>query len=615
MDSSINEWIDTFITGYKKSIANKKNKGIMKMQEGKAPLSFQGYNTLCETFCTIQPQGRRFNADEVIFGWVYTTLSWNTMGRSHSVGGLMLQHIRWKDDCLVITFAKSKCDQTGEGLSNDKHVYANPLVPYICPVLSLAVMIFTKHRGENLNNHKLFGGLDPENRFSKILKSMLEEIPEEVNLGAPRNDLGSHSQRKGSITYFLGFSIISAVQAYLRAGWSLGNVQDRYIFGGAGGDQLVGRAVCGLPINNIDFATLPPHFRKEDLEELNQIGWTNILPDYENFPKCFQPIVPFLLASLIYHWKYLLKSFGPGNSLFNQPFSTRIFETNLGVGTIFQLFRDRILLGKNYCEDTKLQATGIPDHLSIAHEVKNLVDCVRRFEDEALPELKNAIISKIEEVPENVKSIIMENFTIEGVVPVNMSDIQRVISEAKAEILSKVSHIEINTALPQEDTVAITSTHRFDYFTWGGKIRMIPRNFIFPNSTVKTMWDLWFHGNEKEKIQPYKNLVQNIKDLEQKTTRNKVHRTNKVMMTLLKIAVEKELIDSTKDISKMTQAESDHVFDCTFPVLINICYGSNGHMRPYDIHCDTIADLIYKREKKNSFKRKRNDFEEEIEEI
>jgi len=38
-------------------------------------------------------------------------------------------------------------------------------------------------------------------------------------------------------------------------------------------------------------------------------------------------------------------------------------------------------------------------------------------------------------------------------------------------------------------------------------------------------------------------------------------------------------------------------------------------MRPYDIHCDTIADLIYKREKKNSFKRKRNDFEEEIEEI
>jgi len=87
------------------------------------------------------------------------------------------------------------------------------------------------------------------------------------------------------------------------------------------------------------------------------------------------------------------------------------------------------------------------------------------------------------------------------------------------------------------------------------------------------------------------------------------------MMTLLKIAVEKELIGSTEDISKMTQAESDHVFDCTFPVLINICYGSNGHMRPYDIHCDTIADLIYKREKKNSFKRKRNDFEEEIEEI
>lgn len=45
------------------------------------------------------------------------------------------------------------------------------------------------------------------------------------------------------------FVVISAVQVYLRAGWSLGNVQDRYIFAGPGGDQLVGRAVCGLPID------------------------------------------------------------------------------------------------------------------------------------------------------------------------------------------------------------------------------------------------------------------------------------------------------------------------------------------------------------------------------
>ena len=46
--------------------------------------------------------------------------------------------------------------------------------------------------------------------------------------------------------------MVSAVAVYLRAGWSIGNTQDRYIFSGAGSDQIVGRAVCGLPIQSMD---------------------------------------------------------------------------------------------------------------------------------------------------------------------------------------------------------------------------------------------------------------------------------------------------------------------------------------------------------------------------
>ena len=45
-----------------------------------------------------------------------------------------------------------------------------------------------------------------------------------------------------------------------RAGWSLGSVQSRYVFEGAGGDQFVGRAATGLSTNDPDFAILPPHF-------------------------------------------------------------------------------------------------------------------------------------------------------------------------------------------------------------------------------------------------------------------------------------------------------------------------------------------------------------------
>ena len=55
--------------------------------------------------------------------------------------------------------------------------------------------------------------------------------------------------------------MVSDVAVYLRAGWSIGNTQDRYVFSGAGSEQIVGRAVCGLPIQSMDFAILPPHFQ------------------------------------------------------------------------------------------------------------------------------------------------------------------------------------------------------------------------------------------------------------------------------------------------------------------------------------------------------------------
>jgi hypothetical protein len=60
-------------------------------------------------------------------------------------------------------------------------------------------------------------------------------------------------------------------------GWSIGTVQDRYITTGAGADQKVGRAVCGLPSTEISFATLPPHFYPETSEVLQTIGWNNFL--------------------------------------------------------------------------------------------------------------------------------------------------------------------------------------------------------------------------------------------------------------------------------------------------------------------------------------------------
>jgi hypothetical protein len=216
---------------------------------------------------------------ESVFGWTYKLLDWNLFARSNSVSSIMLSHISWRNDSLIVTFAKHKGDQTGAGLGNDKHIFANPRKPQICPILALAVHTFSTIRStQALNKMLLFPGGSQTSRFNKLFGRVVRHSANILQTKASIADLGTHSIRKGAITYVLScINGPTAIQVYLRAGWTIGNVQDRYIFAGAGGDQITGRLVCGLDFNDEEFAILPPHFTKEDLLLLSSIGWDNIL--------------------------------------------------------------------------------------------------------------------------------------------------------------------------------------------------------------------------------------------------------------------------------------------------------------------------------------------------
>ena len=64
--------------------------------------------------------------------------------------------------------------------------------------------------------------------------------------------------------------------------------------------QFVGRTASGLPLTDQRFATLPPHFVVgEDM--LEDATYKEIIGAFGTLPKCFQPVLPFLVASLTYH--------------------------------------------------------------------------------------------------------------------------------------------------------------------------------------------------------------------------------------------------------------------------------------------------------------------------
>lgn len=108
LDGEVNSWLDSFVHGYKKQVADKKARGVMCISEGKSALSFTGHVTLSTIFLTMKPVGKKSGYQEGVFGWVYQTLSWNMMARSNSVGSLTYHHIDWRNDCMLVTLAKHK---------------------------------------------------------------------------------------------------------------------------------------------------------------------------------------------------------------------------------------------------------------------------------------------------------------------------------------------------------------------------------------------------------------------------------------------------------------------------------------------------------------------------
>ena len=353
----IDQGLETLLKGYRRRVADLKLAGKMSIFEGKQHLTYDGYRLIARTLFKTEP----FNT--MLFAWPFIVLQWNLIARSATVGGLLMEHIGWEGDALLISTPKSKADQEGVKCFA-RHLYANPINPTICPVLALAVSVFARcirhdstQAAETTErpSFRIFDGASNETRFSEVLARCIASLPEneQSRLGGEKKELGTHSIRKGAASFCAGMiSGPSMVQVFLRAGWSLGNVQDRYLFAGAGGDQLTGRALFGLPFNESAFASLAPHFTADGLA---QVPWLTVLPIYPRLPETFKRALPYLLASICYHEPWLRVTLPAHHPLFN----THLFAS----GQVDALKRC-IVDGCSRCALTGMVATDIPPHLS-----------------------------------------------------------------------------------------------------------------------------------------------------------------------------------------------------------------------------------------------------------
>lgn len=399
------------------------------------------------------------------------------------------------------------------------------------------------------------------------------------------SDIGVHSERKGSTTYTFSLSTtISAVAVYLRAGWSIGNVQDRYIFMGCGSDQVVGRAVSGLPINSIDFGTLPPHFLPEDERLLASIGWENMLNGYANLPASFKPVVPFLIASLVYHIDFHREKLRANHSIFKCPLFTRQHRIGNSMGTIMDYFKQKIVTGTMHCKATNMQATGVPPHLSVLQKISSLMD--------SFTELREHFDQQIATIPTLVKEMLLNNFVVDGVAPVSRMDLDQLKETLTSTITALVErHHQTGhqAPAPRENHSQNNNAGPFTLFCWGGKYHFVPENFRFPNKiTLRSMWDLWWFGDVSTQIRPYIHIHRS--SLKLKKDQTLYDKAKKVTTFMTKVAVEKGLLQENQQIHDQTL--SQNVFTQIFTIILQKSYGDKTPSRPNELSYVTIADRL-----------------------
>jgi len=247
---------------------------------------------------------------------------------------------------------------------------------------------------------------------------------------------------------------------------------------------------------------LPPHLSCQDLNTLAEDDWEGIFPGYNTYPECFRSCIPYLFASVVYHEAWLRSTLSSQHPIFN----SRIFIRNLS-----SRFKDSVVCNYGYCNLTGMTASGVPKHITICGQVSMLrqrLDNVEVGLKRSAEEVLGKIDQNAEELPRKVANTLLENFSINGAIPVTHQSMNDMFDTFAASLRNELK--ESREARPEECASLLTNqnVHQiFDRWDWGGRMRRcVPENFTFKRDHTKRMWDLWHFGDRASRIGPYKNI-------------------------------------------------------------------------------------------------------------
>jgi hypothetical protein len=498
--SDLDARLKEYMRGVARDDSNRRQRGEVRSRVGKDEMDFSVYRWLAG----------RFLQEGDTFAHLFLLLTWNLINRAVNTKEMLYSHLQWKEDALVVTLPKSKTNQVGKQRPTPKHVYANPVEPALCPVLSFGVHSLL---ASSVADHGcVFPGGDQQNRFSKALDRVLRSGAGRdrlATLGLTLEDIGTHSVRKGASSYLLGGMAgggPSVIAVLLRGEWTLGSVSDRYWKHQDAGDQYVGRVVAGLPIQEPQFGQLPPHFADAAhpavLSAL-QDGFCNILSSQPHM----SAVLTHALAQVVHHASVLRRILPAAHPLF----STRIFTAPGRLQELTSL----LLVGRS--TSTVMSCTGLPPHIIYLQKVEEIRQLLvaSPAQSETLASTISAHLERRlqemgvvgERVTSNYLSAQMDSFLGRVEDLMVMRGASAASAQSTGGVLATTAAAVQQQSPPQEVTTAAaassSSTTRRVVYTWpDGTVCVVPHDFAFPAAPIRVAWELWHLGTAD--LLPYK---------------------------------------------------------------------------------------------------------------
>ncbi|KAH9125297.1 hypothetical protein AeMF1_004059 [Aphanomyces euteiches] len=541
----LNRLLADYACGYKRKVAQLKDSGEMSVNEGKRPITTQGFLYLAHMAMT-------YEKDRSLSTIVHPFLifCWNLMARSVSVGSIRYDHLCWEGDALVVRFAFTKNDQ--EGMTDTP-----------------PILVFT--RGIQLEkSSRLVFDHNAKERFSSWLSKVCAGNQHRFEmLRLPIEDIGTHSFRKGVASELSNTpGGTPAVNVWLRAAWTLGSVQGRYIFAGDGGDQFVGRAATGLNVHGSEFASLPPHFDhvSSEFQMLEEI-----LPSFATFyPPCFRCIVPYLLTSLTYHRAWLESNLPKSHLLFLSPVWRR--------GILDELAQF-VETGHLMNTKTNMRASGVPPHVALSSRQDSIEKAIDAIHQQLL-ELPDKVCNNI------IQQLHHSSFPTEQLTTTLNDSLVKLLDQVRTTLAHNQNEIT-----PTDDQISnheedIHSASAFD--SWSRRNTSLQRTWTCPTGRIFDVWNAWWEGVPSVDCPPIRLLAP------KQFTRG----CDRVNFSKLKFVMKTKMAKSRlsdNQVAKLSMSDrSNHFYVCfnEFGRAFFPTYDSSSKRRFNDTKLSTLYDLI-----------------------